>query len=595
MHAAGHAFLAAAAGVLARTLAWGGGPMDVGSTSWLRAAELSESPEDAVLALAALGVFAAIVKLVGGALSSWAEARIAGDVGAGVRLTVLDDILSLERLHPARHDDHGSARDGASSLARIRPDEGERGGASGARADRLTALTSHVADVERGVAQGVLSELRALVQLVPLGLLLTVLAPKLAGSAVVALGGFGLLAFGLRRAFKRAHARAAASAGALVEAADEAVRHAELWATYGAKRRIRSHVAAVGDAIAHEAARLRVRASLLSSSSEVLGAMALVLALLLASRGAFGVDHATVVPFAIAFFMAYRPLRDLVDARLARARGEEALRSALADVSTKTPVKPAPRPALHTAWTLDALVLTGVRARYGAHVPLSVEVAPGSIAAVVGPTGIGKTSLLRALLGLEPLASGAVRYGTLGLDDAGVGPGERPFAWVPQEAPIVGATLAINVGLGRADDDDAIPDPSPVLAQLGNTGLATTLGDQVLGTVRPLSGGERQWIAVARALATGLPVLLLDEPTSALDGASQARLLEAIARLRGERTVIIVTHRPEPLAIADVVVRLDALSTQEDASGSARPACARPGSTASLQPTRSPSSAHRSG
>jgi len=54
-----------------------------------------------------------------------------------------------------------------------------------------------------------------------------------------------------------------------------------------------------------------------------------------------------------------------------------------------------------------------------------------------------------------------------------------------------------------------------------------------------------------------LPVLLLDEPTSALDGPSQARLLEAIARLRGKRTVILVTHRPEPLAIADLVVRLE--------------------------------------
>jgi len=517
-----------------------------------------------VLVLAAFGVFAAIVKLVGGALASWAEARVAGEVGASVRLTVLDDVLDLDSVRTARQHDHGSDAPGAPGAlgldARARAEVCEEAGPSGTHADRLTALTSHVADVERGVAQGVLAELRAIVQLAPLGLLLVVLAPKLAGSAVVALGGFGLLAFGLRRAFKRAHARAAASSGALVEAADEAVRHAELWATYGAKRRIRSHVAAVGRAIAHEAARIRVRGSLLSSMSEVLGAIALVLALILASRGALGVDHGTVVPFAIAFFMAYRPLRDLVDARLARARGDEALRSALGGVVERAPAetKRATTSSLQMSWTLDPLVLAAVRARHGAHLPLTIEVAPGSIAAVVGPTGIGKTSLLRALLGLEPLASGEVRYGTLVLDDAGVGPGERPFAWVPQDAPIVGDTLAINVGLGRADDDAAIPDPAPVLAQLGNDALARSLGDQVLGTVRPLSGGERQWVAVARALATGLPVILLDEPTSALDGASQARLLEAIAQLRGKRTVIIVTHRPEPLAIADVVVRLDA-------------------------------------
>ncbi|OJY19504.1 MAG: hypothetical protein BGO98_14415 [Myxococcales bacterium 68-20] len=522
------------------------------------------------MVLAVAGVFAAIVKLVGGALSSWAEARVAGDVAARVRLAVLDSVLALNRLHTPRHVDHGSSAIGA----------------VGTHADRLAALTSHVADVERGVAHGVLAEVRAAVQLIPLGALLVVLAPRLAGSAVVALGGFGVLAFGLRRAFKRAHARATASSSALVEAADEAVRHAELWATYGAKRRIRAHVASVGRAIAREAARIRVRASLLSSTSEVLGATALVLVLLLASRGALGVDHGTVVPFAIAFFMAYRPLRDLVDARLARARGEEALRAALGETAEAPPSRGA-TPAAPTAmsWTLDELVLSGVRTQHGEHTPLSITVPPGSIAAVVGPTGTGKTSLLRVLLGLDPVREGEIRYGALVLDAssspvdrasaveerAGVGPGARPFAWVPQDAPIVGDTLAINVGLGRADDDAAIPDPAPVLAQLGNEALGTALGDEVLGTARPLSGGERQWIAVARALATGLPVLLLDEPTSALDGASQARLLEAIARLRGERTVILVTHRPEPLAIADVIVRLEPLTDGDGLPGSPNP------------------------
>ncbi len=64
-------------------------------------------------------------------------------------------------------------------------------------------------------------------------------------------------------------------------------------------------------------------------------------------------------------------------------------------------------------------------------------------------------------------------------------------------------------------------------------------------------------MAIARALSTGLPVLLLDEPTAGLDAASQERVLSALAALRGRRTVILVTHRPEPLALADRVVRLD--------------------------------------
>jgi ABC-type multidrug transport system fused ATPase/permease subunit len=529
MHAAGHAFLAAAAGALARSLA---GEIPVAGRSTPRAFTVLASvaePADAILAVAVAGVLAALAKMVGGALASWAEARVAGDVGARVRLAVLDRVLAVQRTRAPRQRDHG-----------------------GTHGERLAALTSHVHDVERGVAHGVLAEGRALVQLVPLAVLLAVLAPELAGSAALALGAFGLLAFLLRRAFKRAHQEAVASAGVLAGAADEAVRHAELWATYGARQRIRDHLAGLGRAIAREAAALRVRASLLSSTSEVLGALALLLVLLLASRGALGVDHGTVVPFAIAFFMAYRPLREVVDARLVRARGDEALAQALGGEAERAAAPAAPR----AEWDLEPLVLEAVSSAHGAHAPLSITVPAGAIVAVVGPTGAGKTSLLRVLLGLDAPTAGSIRYGERTLTSAGVGPAERPFAWVPQDAPVVGDTLANNVDLGRGDAGGA---PSTdVLEALGASGLATSLGAAVLVAERAVSGGERQWIAVARALASGLPVLLLDEPTSALDGAAEARLLEAIARLRGRRTVLLVTHRPAPLAVADIVIRLEA-------------------------------------
>jgi ABC-type multidrug transport system fused ATPase/permease subunit len=445
-------------------------------------------------------------------------------------------------LRAPRHDDHGP----------FDPRE------HGTQAEQFAALTSHIVDVERGVAHGVVGELRALVELAPLAVLLAYLAPRLAGTAVAALGAFGVLAFALRRAFKRANERASSSAAVLVEAADEAVRHAELWATYGATRRIRAHVATIGRSMTRAATRIRVRASLLSSTSEVLGALALVLALVLAAHGYLDVERGTLVPFAIAFFMTYKPLRDFVDARLARARGEEALRAAVGRASADTPsAAPSTDRAPARAWLLDDLVLTDVRARYGTHAPLSVRVPAGSIVAIVGPTGIGKTSLLRGLLGLDALSEGAVHYGGIDLGTATIGPQARPFAWVPQDAPIVCDTLAINVGLGRTDDDAELVDPAPILAALGNRELAAQLGSAILVSERRLSGGERQWIAVARAWMTGLPVLLLDEPTSSLDPASQKRLLEGIVRLRGERTIIVVTHRPEPLRIADFVIRLD--------------------------------------
>ena len=557
MHAFGHALLAAAGGVLARALAGGAGPMDGRSSRALHAL----GHGDPMLGLAIAGLIAAMAKLCGGVVAGWAEARVAGEVGAELRLEILDGIHGLTTLRAPRQHDHGQAQAASRSAA-------EPGG--GANIAHLASLTTHVSDVEKAITQGVFASLRAVLQLAPLIVLLAVLAPRLAGSAAVALGAFGLLVTAARRALKRNHARAARETEALLGAADEAVRHADLWRTYGAEGRIRAHVASLGRTIIATSARLRSRSALLSGTSEVLGALALVLTLALASAGAIGgVDRGAIVPFAIAFFMAYKPLRELVEARLVRARAEEFLESTPALAPALTPARAralAPAPA----WPLAPLSITALLGRHGSHAPLTLRVPAGHIAAIVGPTGIGKTSLLRALLGLDPARAGNVTWGDVSLSARGVGPRERPFAWVPQDAPILGDTLVANVALGArsrsgADDLANRVRAACILATLGAEGLASSLGDAVLATERSVSGGERQWIAVARALATELPVLLLDEPTSSLDGAAQERMLAAIAGLRGKRTVVIVTHRPEPLAIADVVVRLDRESHRDDA------------------------------
>jgi ABC-type transport system involved in cytochrome bd biosynthesis fused ATPase/permease subunit len=197
----------------------------------------------------------------------------------------------------------------------------------------------------------------------------------------------------------------------------------------------------------------------------------------------------------------------------------------------------------------------GLSLAHGNGETLDFKLRAGEIVALQGPTGSGKTTLLRTLLGLEATRSGEIRYGTSSLVAAGVGPLARPFAWVPQDAPLLADTLDANVMLAAKDTTTT----EEMLDAIGAARLLGDVGDAKLaGGDARVSGGERQWIVLARAIATRLPVLLLDEPTSGLDDASQRRVLEAIARLRGERTVLIVTHRSEPLAIADRVIRLGA-------------------------------------
>jgi len=555
LHAIGHALMALVAGAVAVSLAhrWG-----MGVAHWAGRTDRGAVSDEAFL-LSAIGLAVVVVKGAAGVYATFVQGRVAGEVGSALRLDLLDALLAQHHLRRPRHGDHGklAAREGASEPA---------GACPTARA--VGALTERVHDVELGLKQGLLGGARAVAQLVPLAVLLLVLSPRTAAVAVVTLGIFGWGMGRVRAGYRRATVRAARERERLLEAADESVRHAELWVTYGAAGRARESVRSVGETLALGSARLEARAATLSGANEVLGALALTLVIAASRAGWLGSmdDGATLLTFAVAFFLAYRPLRELADARLALERAGAAydeLREAIDGAGGAARIdgectEEQPRPS----WPLAALELRGLCLVRGRSGPLSARIPPGSIVAIAGPTGVGKTTLLRTLLGLERPAAGDIVFDGAPLVDAPVGPAGRPFAWVPQEAPLLADTLAANVALGAPDAD-----VHDALAPIGAQHLALALGASRLGTGgRAVSGGERQWIALARAIATRQPVLLLDEPTSGLDANAQRQVLAAIQGLRGRRTVLIVTHRPEPLAVADVVLRLDPAGPVEQAA-----------------------------
>src|SRR5690349_6751691 len=174
----------------------------------------------------------------------------------------------------------------------------------------------------------------------------------------------------------------------------------------------------------------------LSGFNEVLAVVGLLGAITLGPSVGVSLRDSSVFGFAVVFFMMYRPLRDAGDARGWLLRGSVALSAieGLSQASTASGDAPhAPStPPLSAPAALELRDFGASRLETGT----TLVAAPGEIIAIVGPTGSGKTSLLRAMLGLEP-ALGRLSYGGCDLSTAAIGPPERPFAWVPQEAPLV--------------------------------------------------------------------------------------------------------------------------------------------------------------
>ncbi|MFI6965246.1 thiol reductant ABC exporter subunit CydD [Streptomyces sp. NPDC050255] len=201
----------------------------------------------------------------------------------------------------------------------------------------------------------------------------------------------------------------------------------------------------------------------------------------------------------------------------------------------------------------------------------SLVVDEGETVALVGPSGVGKSTLLNVVLGFVAPDEGRVRVG--GTDLAALSP-ERwreRIAWVPQRPHLFAGSIAENVRLARPGADD-----SAVTAALREAGAydfvaalpdgaGTLLGEDGAG----LSAGQRQRLALARAFLADRPVLLLDEPTASLDGETEAGIVEAVRRLAVGRTVLLVVHRPALLSVADRVVTLSPPGVASPTSGAA--------------------------
>jgi ATP-binding cassette, subfamily C, bacterial len=190
----------------------------------------------------------------------------------------------------------------------------------------------------------------------------------------------------------------------------------------------------------------------------------------------------------------------------------------------------------------------------------SFEIPAGQITVLQGASGSGKTTLIDLLTGLHRPTGGRITIDGVPLEELSIRAWRRMIGYVPQELSLLHGTIRENVALGDAAiGDDAIRTAlvragAEVLISGPAHGLDSDVGE--MGT--RLSGGQRQRIALARALVLQPKLLILDEVTSALDPETEDQICREVAALRGDFTIVAITHRPAWTAIADRLYKVEA-------------------------------------
>lgn len=384
------------------------------------------------------------------------------------------------------------------------------------------------------------------------------------GSAALVLVGLLLLAGLLLPLLARHLAaqpgkRSTELAGALRTTVTEGLQGAEELLLLGATDKQAQAVETLSSGLVQQQIRLGQISSLTLAGVTTCGALAMAgLALvcipLVQSGQLAGPNLVMLLLFSAASFEAVGPLAHSLQLIPATSEAIRRIRE-LADATV-----PLPEPLQPQLPESCRIVLDQVSCGYGeGQVVLkqfSLVINPGEQVVVVGPSGSGKSTLIELLLRFRPY-QGSISIGGCELRDISPDQLSRLVAAVPQQPHLFNSTIRENILLGREIADEQL---GAVLADSGLeqwiAGLPQGLDTPVGETGSAVSGGEARRIALARALVDKTPILLLDEPTEGLDGAIEQSVVQHLKdRLQGT-TMLVVTHRPACLALAQRVVRI---------------------------------------
>jgi ATP-binding cassette subfamily B protein len=435
---------------------------------------------------------------------------------------------------------------------------------SGEVMSRLTADTTQV----KAAASTVISQaLRNLLLLIGATVMMVVTSPKLSLAVLIAIPVIvlPLVAYGR-------------SVRALSRQAQDTLAHASAYASESlAQVRVMqafSHEAAsaarFGEAVdrSFEAANARAKARA--------GLTAIAIFLIFASvvgvlwYGAQDVLSGAMTGGRLSQFVLYAVLAATAIGSLSEVWGELAqcmgaaerlseLLQIQSEIKSPRQPKPLPVPALGEIAFNEVSFFYPLRPETSALDRVSFHVAPGERVALVGPSGAGKTTILALLLRFYDSSRGRVEVDGVAVNEADLGELRRRFALVPQETALFADTVAANIAYG-ADHATRSEIEAAAKAAFAHDfikalpqGYDTMLGE---GGVT-LSAGQRQRIAIARAVLRNAPILLLDEATSALDSESETLVQKALDKIMEGRTTLVIAHRLATVVRADRILVFD--------------------------------------
>ena len=351
----------------------------------------------------------------------------------------------------------------------------------------------------------------------------------------------------------------------LTDTAQETLSNQTIVKAYNAEEREKSRFLKAANMIARANLRSAKIAATSPPTIELIGIIAIIIFIYFGLReiNEKAMDAAQFFTFLFFLFRSYDPIR-----KISRQHNELAKAFAAGkdvwDILDTAEILPEKQGAVQLKPLQDKIKLKDVSFNYQTDDKkilqnVSLEIPKGSMIALVGESGGGKSSLIKLIQRLYDASDGAIFWDETDLRDAQVLSLKKQIALVTQETVLFNDTIRYNISYGDPNaTDETIIEAARIafadefIRELPN-GYDTLVGERGIF----LSGGQRQRIAIARAVLINAPVLILDEATSALDTESESLVQKALSNLMQNKTSIVIAHRLSTIRKADQIVVME--------------------------------------